>query len=185
MRRRRAGLSLALLLWAPGPTPLSAQALQPTGSAAPLHPHGIASFTLGRQLGSAAAAALRLDPAAAQIGPGCDEREQVTVNLTVSGHAMTVMAMAAADGDIEEIIGLPQGLAAPVPDADACRASGVTFAHSLSGSLGSFSEAKPDVKAVSEEFSFVFPQRARAVARWFAGGRTCDLALQFGRKSGP
>ncbi|MDO9600583.1 MAG: hypothetical protein Q7J47_22920 [Azoarcus sp.] len=178
-------MSLALLLWAAGPMTASAQTLPPTSSAAALNPHGIASFTLGRQLKSAAAGALRLDPAAALIGPGCDERDQVTVNLNVSGHAMTVMAMATADGHIEEIIALPHGLAVSLPDAAACRASGVSFARSLSGTLGPFSDADPVMKAVSEEFAFVFPQRARAVARWFAGGRTCDLALQFGSKSGP
>lgn len=185
MRRCGTRLSVVLLLSAAGPVSVGAQALPPESSVAALSPRGIASFTLGRQLGAAATAAVGLDPAAAQIGPGCDQRAQVTVTLNVSGHPMMVMSMAAADGRIEEIIGLPYGLASSTPDADTCRASGADFARSLAGSLGPHTEARAVTKPVSEEFQFAFAQGARAVARWFAGGRTCDLALQFGSKSGP
>jgi hypothetical protein len=44
-------------------------------------------------------------------------------------------------------------------------------------------------KPVSTEFSFVFEgqagARTRVVSRWFAGGQTCDLLLNFGGRGAP
>ncbi|AWI80468.1 MAG: hypothetical protein CVU19_11125 [Betaproteobacteria bacterium HGW-Betaproteobacteria-13] len=140
---------------------------------------GLGPFLLKRPLRDAAADALRFDPAAAHVGPGCDARDQVTVQLTVGVRTLSVMSMAGTDGRIEEIIALPL---APLPkarSAAACAALGGDFAASLRERLGPFEPAVHVPKPVSEEYSYRFSGGARAVARWFAGGRTCDIALHF------
>ena len=128
-----------------------------------------------------------LDPAAAMIGPGCDERDQITVVLQVAGQAMSVMAMANARGHIEEILATPAGNAGVrLADAEACHAHGADFAAGLAATLGPMQAWSVQHKPVSTEFTFVPAGEAagrdgaRVVARWFAGGRTCDLLLQFG-----
>ena len=39
-------------------------------------------------------------------------------------------------------------------------------------------------RPVSHEFVFPFAGDVRVVSRWFAGGKSCDLLLQFGSKAG-
>ncbi len=143
---------------------------------------GIGALTLGRPLQSAARQTVPLDPAAAIIGPGCDERDQINVRLGVAGHGMTVMAMADARGRIEEIIAMPRGTANAASAAD-CRALGEAFAASLAPRLGPPGEAYTVRKPVSDEFIFRYRGDAYVLARWFAGGSSCDLALHFERRN--
>lgn len=167
----------------------SAACLLVTGSSMPVagkametpdfQAQGVGPFLLKRPLRDAAAEAVRLDPAAAHVGPGCDSRDQVTVQLAIGTRALSVMSMAGADGRIEEILALPL---APLPmaaSAAACEALGGEFAASLRERLGPFEPVVHAPKAVSEEFSYRFAGGARAVARWFPGGRTCDMTLRF------
>ena len=62
------------------------------------------------------------------------------------------------------------------------------FAAGLAATLGPMQAWSVQHKPVSTEFIFVAagdtPGRggARVVSRWFAGGRTCDLLRQFGRR---
>ncbi len=148
---------------------------------------GIGPLVLGVALAEASRQTVPLDPAAAMIGPGCDEREQITVVLQVAGQAMSVMAMADSQGRIEEILATPAGNAGvTLANAEACRAYGADFAAGLTAALGTVHPWPAQHKPVSTEFTFVFApgaagrSGARAVSRWFAGGRTCDLLLQFG-----
>ena len=154
---------------------------------------GIGPLVLGVPLAEASRQTVPLDPAAAMIGPGCDEREQITVVLQVAGQAMSVMAMADSQGRIEEILATPAGNAGvTLADADACRAHGADFAAGLAATLGPMTAWSVQHKPVSTEFTFVSAGEtrgragARVVSRWFAGGRTCDLLLQFGgRRAAP
>ena len=158
-----------------------------------LSARGIGPLVLGVPLVEASRQTVALDPAAAMIGPGCDEREQITVVLQVAGQAMSVMAMADSQGLIEEILATPAGNAGvTLADADACRAHGADFAAGLAATLGPMTAWSVQHKPVSTEFTFVSAGEtrgragARVVSRWFAGGRTCDLLLQFGgRRAAP
>lgn len=150
-------------------------------------PRGIGPLVLGVPLREAAQRAMPLDAAAAMLGPGCDERDQVNVVLHVTGTPMSVMAMADAQGRIEEILATPVGNAGvTLADADACRVHGADFAARLAPALGAPQPWSVQDKPVSTEFSFAFETRdhgrnaARVVSRWFAGGRSCDLLLRFG-----
>ena len=152
-----------------------------------LSARGIGPLVLGVPLVEASRQTVPLDPAAAMIGPGCDERDQITVVLQVTGQAMSVMAMANARGHIEEILATPAGNAGVrLADAEACHAHGADFAAGLAATLGPMQAWSVQHKPVSTEFTFVAagatPARGgvRVVSRWFAGGRTCDLLLQFG-----
>jgi hypothetical protein len=152
-----------------------------------LSARGIGPLVLGVPLVEASRQTVPLDPAAAMIGPGCDERDQITVVLQVAGQAMSVMAMANARGHIEEILATPAGNAGVrLADAEACHAHGADFAAGLAATLGPMQAWSVQHKPVSIEFTFfaagATPARggARVVSRWFAGGRTCDLLLQFG-----
>ncbi len=147
---------------------------------APLHANGVGPLVLGARLTEAARRTLPLDPAAAQIGPGCDDRDQVSVVLQVENHLLTVMAMAGADGRIDEVLALPVEGARRLDSAEACQAHGERFAQALSHRLGAATAQAMERKPVSDEFRFRFEGGARVVARWFAGGRSCDLLLQFG-----
>lgn len=155
--------------------------------AAEVSVQGIGPLALGIPLVEASRQTVALDPAAAMIGPGCDEREQITVVLQVTGQAMSVMAMADSQGRIEEILATPAGNAGiTLANAEACRAYGADFAAGLTAALGTVHPWPAQHKPVSTEFTFVFApgaagrSGARVVSRWFAGGRTCDLLLQFG-----
>jgi hypothetical protein len=156
-------------------------------------PQGIGPLVLGVPLIEASRRTVALDPAAAMIGPGCDERDQFTVLLQVAGQAMTVMAMADTHGRIEEILATPAGNAGvTLADADACRTFGADFAVRLASTLGAVRARSVQQKPVSTEFTFVLAagadawSGARVVSRWFAGGRTCDLLLRFGgRRTAP
>lgn len=147
---------------------------------------GIGPLRLGVSLADAARAARRLDPAAAGIAPGCDERAQLSVILKADGVALAVMAMADSRGIIEEVLAMPAAAAGAVslPDASACRQHGAHFAAQFTRGLGAPLPWQLRPRPVSEEFVFPFAGDARVVARWFAGGKSCDLLLQFGRKPG-
>ncbi len=150
-------------------------------AAAVVSADGIGPLRLGTALDDAARRTVPLDPAAAMIGPGCDERDQVSVVLEVAGQPMSVMAMADARGRIEEILGAVAanaGLA--LADEAACEAHGAGFAARLGPALGTARALPVQRKPVSIEFAFQFSGGARIVSRWFAGGRSCDLLLQFG-----
>lgn len=195
---KTAGVGATLRRWGRAALVTSvALALSSLAAAAPPIPEvqisgrGIGPLLLGVPLLEASRQTRPLDPAAAMIGPGCDERDQITVVLQFAGEAMTVMAMANAEGRIEEILATPAGNAGvKLADAEACRAHGAEFATRLAPALGAMQAWSVQHKPVSTEFNFVFGQqtegRVRLVSRWFAGGRTCDLLLQFGgRSAGP
>lgn len=141
---------------------------------------GVGPLRLGRDLRAAAALALPLDAAAAQVGPGCDARDQVSITVRSAGIELAVMAMAGNDGRIEEVIALPHGLDRAVADAEACRLHGADFADRFRVALGGPQAQSHQRKPVSDEFSVHFAGDAAALARWFPGGASCDLALVFG-----
>lgn len=147
---------------------------------------GLGPLQLGASLIDAARATVVLDPAAAMIGPGCDERDQISVVLEVAGQPMSVMAMADAEGHIEEILATPAGSAGiVVENAASCQAYGRDFAARFENVLGA-AQAWPALQMpVTREFHFSFAGGARIVSRWFAGGRTCDLLLQYGGRNAP
>lgn len=174
--RRRWLLTLGLAaaaatLAAPGVVPVTAKVLA----------DGIGPLRLGVALGDAARRTVPLDPAAAMIGPGCDERDQVSVVLEFAGQPMSVMAMADGLGRIEEILAVPAAHAGvSLASASACRAYGAEFAARLESQLGTARMLPVEHRPVSSEFPFLFSGGARLVSRWFAGGRSCDLLLRFG-----
>ena len=159
--------------------------MQSSGEAA-VTPRGIGPMLLGVPLAEAARETQRFDPAAGQIGPGCDERDQISVVLRAAGESLSVMAMAGADANIEEILAIPADGAGAVTlaDAEACRAHGAAFAARLAPRLGEALAWSVRERPVSHEFVFPFAGDVRVVSRWFAGGKSCDLLLQFGRKAG-
>ena len=183
--------SVALLGLALASTALALAA--PPSASVQLSARGIGPLVLGVSLVEASRQTVPLDPAAAMVGPGCDERDQIAVVLEVAGQPMSVMAMADTQGRIEEILATPAGNAGVrLADAEACRAYGADFAASLAATLGAMQAWSVQHKPVSTEFTFLPAERSangggpRVVSRWFAGGRTCDLLLQFGgRRAGP
>lgn len=157
----------------------------PAAGEAAVTSRGIGPMQLGVPLAEAARDTQRFDPAAGQIGPGCDERDQISVVLRAAGESLSVMAMAGADANIEEILAIPADGAGAVTlaDAEACRAHGAAFAARLAPRLGEALTWSVRDRPVSHEFVFPFAGDVRVVSRWFAGGKSCDLLLQFGSKS--
>ena len=172
--------ALALLL-----SSLGGAGCTPTAGEAALTPRGIGPMQLGVPLADAARDTQRFDPAAGQIGPGCDERDQISVVLRAAGESLSVMAMAGTNAAIEEILAVPADGAGAVTlvDAEACRAHGAAFAARLAPRLGEALAWSVRERPVSLEFVFPFAGDVRVVSRWFAGGKSCDLLLQFGSKS--
>ena len=148
-------------------------------------PTGVAPLTLARPLRLAAADTLRHDPAAAHIGPGCDGRDEITVELHAADVTLTVMAMADGHGVIEEIIAIPQGLATGANDAQACRARMQAFARALAPHVGPPGPESHARMAVAETFGVGLGAHSRVLARWFAGGASCDISLTFRDTPGP
>ena len=173
--------ALALLL-----SSLGGAGCTPTAGEAALTPRGIGPMQLGVPLADAARNTQRFDPAAGQIGPGCDERDQISVVLRAAGESLSVMAMAGTNAAIEEILAVPADGAGAVTlaDAEACRAHGAAFAARLAPRLGEALAWSVRERPVSLEFVFPFAGEVRVVSRWFAGGKSCDLLLQFGSKAG-
>lgn len=173
--------ALALLL-----SSLGGAGCTPTAGEAALTPRGIGPMQLGVPLADAARDTQRFDPAAGQIGPGCDERDQISVVLRAAGESLSVMAMAGTNAAIEEILAVPADGAGAVTlaDAEACRAHGAAFAARLAPRLGEALAWSVRERPVSLEFVFPFAGEVRVVSRWFAGGKSCDLLLQFGSKAG-
>ena len=144
---------------------------------------GIGALRLSAPLREAAELMRGVDPAAAMIGPGCDERDQISVVLQVAGVDLSVMAMAASSGTIEEVIAVPvESAGTPMPDAEACRRHGSSFASRFALSVGAVQGWNLRENPVATEYVFPFHPDARVIARWFSGARTCDLMLQFGEK---
>ena len=175
---RALACALALSLGGAGCTPAAGEAA--------LTPRGIGPMQLGVPLADAARDTQRFDPAAGQIGPGCDERDQISVVLRAAGESLSVMAMAGTNAAIEEILAVPADGAGAVTlaDAEACRAHGAAFAARLAPRLGEALAWSVRERPVSLEFVFPFAGEVRVVSRWFAGGKSCDLLLQFGSKAG-
>lgn len=141
-------------------------------------PGGVTPFVIGGRLTLAAEKALPYDGAAAFVGPGCDERDQVVVNLPVGSSSLTIMAMAAENDIIDEIIALPPDLTLAAT-AEECRAHNESYGKTLEPFLGT-PVSREDVNlAVSREFRILFEQHGTLIARWFDSGSTCDLSLAF------
>ncbi|MDY0048097.1 MAG: hypothetical protein RBS10_11840 [Thauera propionica] len=182
---------LSLLLTAPLTALPSAQrAPLPTGQGQPvqLAPDGIGPVTLGRDVHEAARIAATLDPAAAAVGPGCDARIQfglqVDLPRDLAGARVDVMAMAGADGRIEEIVLQPVQGRLRTSSGAACRDAAEAFAGQLIGTLAAFSAEPMRAGLMTDEHSLRFAGGARVSARWFRGGGDCDVALHFGAPNG-
>lgn len=160
----------AMLLPPSSPPPAEPPAVSATG---------IGPLQLGRPLRAAARLALPLDAAAAQVGPGCDARDQVTISLNTADAELAVMAMAGADGNIEEIVALPRAAAPSTANAAACRDEGAGYARRFAAGLGDAVGESLERKPATDEFRLHFSGGAAVVARWFPGGGSCDLALVF------
>lgn len=145
-----------------------------------VHAHGLDAYRLGQPLQSAARQVARLDRAALLIGPGCDEREQSVVTAAVAGLPATVMAMADAQGRVSEVVAsVPhQG---PAVDEAACRAQAQRWVQTLAARLGVAQTEAPVPRGAAVLSTFRWSAQAWAEARWFAGGRSCDLSLHFVR----
>lgn len=179
---KRWPLALSSVLAVAATAVVARQALTPAPVPVPavITANGVGPLQLGRNLRTAAELALPLDAAAAQVGPGCDARDQVSITVRSAGVELAVMAMAGSDGRIEEVIALPRGLDGAAADAEACRRHGASFADRFRVSLGAALARSHQRKPVSDEFSVHFAGDATALARWFPGGASCDLALVFG-----
>lgn len=182
---------LSLLLTAPFTALPSAQrAPLPTGQGQPvqLAPDGVGPVTLGRDVHEAARIAATLDPAAAAVGPGCDARIQfglqVDLPRDLAGARVDVMAMAGADGRIEEIVLQPVQGRLRTSSGAACRDAAEAFAGQLIGTLAAFSAEPMRAGPMTDEHSLRFAGGARVSARWFRGGGDCDVALHFGMPNG-
>ena len=185
--RRRLALAVVTLAVAAAVAAYSARHFGASAESGELTPvvitDGIAPFRLGEDLTRAAALALRFDQAASYIGPGCDDRDQVTVVLPIGHGDMTVMAMADTPGVIGEIIATPSEALLTQTDRDRCIARTLEFAESLSARLGAPGAMIETRQPVSDEFHVPFGTEAQVVGRWFPGGRTCDLALIFKQRA--
>ena len=198
MRARRRLLPLALVALAGGALALDADAAGDSPAAGwlpervarlfaaqpALTPAGISPLTLGRPLREAADAVRRLDPSATPIGPGCDGRDEITAQLRVDDTPLMVMAMASAQGVIEEIVAVPQTLAGAAEDAAACRVRMQAFVRTLAPRLGTPGPEAHVRLPAAEMFRVMFGDQAGVLARWFAGGATCDLSLVFATRRG-
>lgn len=145
-----------------------------------VYPDGVGAFRLGVPLLQAARQMARQDPAALLIGPGCDERDQSTVSVSVAGRAMTVMAMADARGRIAEVVASAphQG---PAMSEARCQAQAQQWATALNQRLGR-AELLPTVaQGAARTSSMQWSAGARLDARYFLGGQSCDLSLHHGQ----
>jgi len=142
---------------------------------------GLGAFRLGARLASAAQQVAALDRAALQIGPGCDERDQSVVTLLVAGLPMTVMAMADPRGRIMEVVASAPHQGAGVSEA-VCQAQAFQWSQALAPRLGAGRVAEPVPHGAARVGKILFPRGAWVEARWFPGGRSCDLSLHFVRQ---
>jgi hypothetical protein len=94
------------------------------------------------------------------------------------------MAMADSQGMIEEIIAIPQGLATGAHDAQACRARMQAFARALAPHVGPAGPESHARMPVAETFGVGLGAHSRILARWFAGGASCDISLTFADSPG-
>lgn len=198
-------LAACVLACTPSANANSASTPATTAPTVTVHPNGLGSFRLGAALEKAARQMARLDAAALQIGPGCDGRDESVVGLSVAGWPMTVMAMADPQGRIAEVVASAphQGPAVTEP---ACRAQAQRWAQQLdrqlarAGGWGSGSgsgsvnrsgnrlagQTLPTVPHGAALLSAIrWPSGARLESRWFAGGNTCDLSLNFVQRAVP
>jgi hypothetical protein len=145
----------------------------------PVQAQGLGAFRLGMPLGQAARRMARQDPAALQIGPGCDERDQSSVWVSVAGRPMTVMAMANARGRIAEVVASAPHQGPALTEA-ACHDLAQQWAQTLSPHLGQAQRLPTADQGAARTSSLQWPSGPRLDARHFAGGNTCDLSLHYG-----
>lgn len=160
---------------------LSLATAVPAGEPVPslsVHANGLGAFRLGVPLVSAAQRVARIDRAALQIGPGCDEREQSVVTAVVAGVSATVMAMADAQGRISEVVASVPHQGAAV-DWPACQAQAQRWARDLAPSWGLGATEAPMRRGAATLTVIRLSAQGRVEARWFAGGRSCDLSVHF------
>ncbi len=158
-----------------------AQANEPPPSIS-IHADGLGAFRLGAPLVPAARKVAALDRAALQIGPGCDERDQSVVTVAVAGSAMTVMAMAGAQGHIAEVVASAPHQGPAVSEAS-CQGSGQRWARTLALRLGPGEPLATVAQGASRVAKVRFKAGAQVEARWFPGGGSCDLSLHFVRSA--
>jgi hypothetical protein len=147
-----------------------------------LHSDGVGAFRLGALLVGAAQQVARIDRAALQIGPGCDEREQSVVSVAVAGLPATVMAMADAQGRIGEVVASVPHQGAAV-DWPACQAQAQRWVRALAPRLGNGHTEPAAPRGAATLATTRFSPQAWLETRWFTGGRSCDLSLHFVRAS--
>ncbi|MEX1166845.1 MAG: hypothetical protein WEK74_08270 [Hydrogenophaga sp.] len=150
----------------------------------PVHTDGLGAFRLGARLETAARQVAALDRAALMLGPGCDTRDQSVVTVVVEGLPMTVMAMANTRGRIEEVVASAPHEGPAVSEA-VCQSRALHWAQALSPRLGGGQPAAPLAHGAARVGKIRFAREAWVEARWFPGGRSCDLSLHFSPRHPP
>ena len=149
---------------------------QETASRLQLRADAVGPFSLGASLEKASIQAKHFDPGALPVASGCDGRDEFS--MRAPGFGTTIMAMADANGRIEEIVVQPD--LAPnfrTPDADTCFRQAEAFASKFGNELGLHGTGSKVQKPATVEHSFHFSGGQRIQARWFRGGGNCDFAL--------
>ncbi|ENO90035.1 hypothetical protein [Thauera linaloolentis] len=181
---RFAGSALAILALAALPAACS-QPRQDIPRAVRVQADGVGPLRLGADLPATALQAKRLDPAALPVGPGCDGRDEFAMHIDLLGEASSIMAMADAEGRIEELIIQPSAKAdLRTTDDHACLRLAEAFADRFSEKLGRYTTGSHTQKASTIEQVLSYPGGQRVQARWFRGGGNCDFALRITRHAG-
>lgn len=181
---RLAGRALATLALATLPAACS-QPGQESSRDVRIEASGIGPLVLGADLPSTALQAKQLDPAALPVGPGCDGRDEFAMRIDLLGEASAVMAMADAEGRIEEIIVQPGTKAnLRTTDDDACLRLAEAFADRFGKALGNYTADGRIQKASTIEHILSYPGGQSVRTRWFRGGGNCDFTLHFMQGSG-
>ncbi|MFM7335706.1 MAG: hypothetical protein ACKO1H_15080 [Tabrizicola sp.] len=144
----------------------------------PVHADGLGAFRLGAPLVSAAKRMAHIDRAALHMGPGCDEREQSVVTAAVAGVPATIMAMADTQGRISEVVASAPHQGAAV-DLLRCQAQAQRWARALAPRWGVGATEAPVRRGAATLTVIRLSAQGRVEARWFAGGRSCDLSVHF------
>lgn len=172
------GSALATILLAALPAACGSPAQDPQPRA-----DGVGPLTLGANLEKSAVQARQLDPGALPVAPGCDGRDEFAMRIRPLDA--TVMAMADAEGQIEEIVVQPgSGPGLRTTSGDACFRQAEAFASKFSNELGHHATGSQIQKATTIEHTLNFPGGQRVQARWFRGGGNCDFALYITRGTG-
>jgi hypothetical protein len=142
-----------------------------------LHLDGIGPLRLGLDLERAAAAAQRVAPDSAMVGPGCGDRDEVTYSGVLGNLPVTVMAMA-DDGIVTEVELTLDGLSQAENEA-ACVVHRARLAAPFVERFGPEGESWVVRKPVSSEHRVQIGP-AVVVARWFSAGRSCYISANYG-----